>query len=79
MIAPIINTIPIMLKTELPVAETLLTALLVRGVSATVVISLRVTKKANTPTARMIRDTTTPIITPGSMKPKLVFMLSPTF
>jgi len=62
-----------MLKTELPVSDTLLTAMLVTGSVATFVTSLRVTKNAKTPTASMISDTTTPIIAPGSMKPYLAF------
>jgi len=73
MIAPIISTIPIMLKTLLPVSDTLLTAMLVTGSVATFVTSERVTKNAKTPTANMISDTTTPIIAPGSMKPYLAF------
>ena len=79
MIAPMINTIPIILNTELPVSETLLTALKVLAPVATFVTSESVTKKAKTPTAKMIRDTTTPIMAPGSMKLYLAFRLGPPF
>lgn len=76
MIAPIIRTIPMILKTEFPVAETFATAFAVVVSVATFVTSLKVTKNAKTPTANMIKETTTPIIAPGSINAYLVFIFS---
>jgi len=70
-IAPMIRTMPIMLKTESAVSDVLFIAdAVLASLSGMLLI---VTKNANTPTARMIRETTTPIMAPGSMKPNLVF------
>lgn len=63
-----------MLKTLLPVSWMLPTALVVLLSSVTFVTSFKVTKNANTPTARMMSDTTTPMIAPGSMNPNLHFI-----
>jgi len=76
MIAPMIRTMPIMLNTELPVLDVLLIALQATGCDALVGIWLTVTKNANTPTARIINDTTTPMIAPGSIKPNVAFITS---
>jgi hypothetical protein len=75
MIAPIINTIPMILKTESAVSEVLLIALSVLALLFGM-LSM-VTKNANTPTAKIMSDTTTPMIAPGSIKPNLDFMFRP--
>ena len=75
MIAPMIRTMPMILKTESAVSDVLLIADAVRASSDG--ISPIVTKKANTPTAKIMSDTTTPMIAPGSINPKRDFMFRP--
>jgi len=79
MIAAMINTTPMMLKTWLPVADTFITALNVEfanadvafppppGLGAVVGMFDIVMKKAKTPTASMIRAITALMIWSGSM------------
>ena len=73
--APMINTTPTMLKTWFPVVVVLLIALLAAVDIPEVGMLLTVTKKANTPTASMISDTTMVIIISGFMYLNFIFSL----
>jgi len=75
--APMIRTMPMILNTESPVALVLLIAERVALPAAPDSVGMlsMVTKKANIPTARIIKLTTTPIMAPGSMNPNFVFMV----
>ena len=86
MIAPIIKTMPMMLNTELPVVLVFCIApyvalydkLDVAVGSVDPGILFIVTKNAKTPTAKIISETTTPIIAPGSINPNFVFIFTKT-